>query len=152
MIYLEIWGKALQAGLTPMIAILALYVAFQQYRTNREKVRLDLFDRRMAIFDALMQLLRIIGRDGTISNEELVRFSADTNNAVFIVAELSDYLDEIYKHAVDLQYSSNREGEDSVPEGELKELTIKTRDYREWFNQQFKTARTKFSKYLTFVG
>ncbi len=43
--------------LTPLIAIIAVYIAYQQYNTNRQKLRLDLYDKRFKVFLGLQSLL-----------------------------------------------------------------------------------------------
>ena len=60
--------------LTPVIAILAVYIAWQQYRINRYKARFDLFDRRYNIFDTLMNLLGHIAQRSDIADEKLNEF------------------------------------------------------------------------------
>ena len=60
--------------LTPVIAILAVYIAWQQYRINRYNARFDLFDRRYNIFDTLMNLLGHIAQRSDIADEKLNEF------------------------------------------------------------------------------
>ncbi len=38
------------ALLTPVIAAIAVYVAYQQWQTNRRRLQLDLYDRRLRIY------------------------------------------------------------------------------------------------------
>jgi len=38
--------------LTGVIGIVTLYIAYQQYRTAKNKLRLDLFDRRLPVFES----------------------------------------------------------------------------------------------------
>jgi hypothetical protein len=47
--YIEIFS----ALLTPTIAVITTFIAIQQYRNNRLKQRLDLYERRMAIYKAV---------------------------------------------------------------------------------------------------
>ena len=39
----------------PIIAIASVFIAYQQYAANREKLRLDLYDRRFKIYDLVVQ-------------------------------------------------------------------------------------------------
>ena len=43
----------LSALLTPTIAVIATYVAYQQWRVNKTRLDLDLYDRRLAIYKAV---------------------------------------------------------------------------------------------------
>jgi hypothetical protein len=40
--------------LTPLIAVIAVYIAWQQWRTARQKLRMDLFDKRYASFERIL--------------------------------------------------------------------------------------------------
>jgi hypothetical protein len=40
------------ALLTPVVALLAMYIAYRQWRTAQNKLKLDLFERRVAIYEA----------------------------------------------------------------------------------------------------
>src|SRR5271170_90498 len=42
--------QVLQGLMTPVIALIAVYIAWQQWRTNADKVKLDKFDRRFPIY------------------------------------------------------------------------------------------------------
>lgn len=44
-------------ALTILIAIIALYVAYQQWRTNRYKVKMDLFEKRIQVYEVIRQSL-----------------------------------------------------------------------------------------------
>ena len=50
---LPMWVQYLQALSTPAIALLALVIGVAQWRTSHQRAVLDLFERRMAIFDAI---------------------------------------------------------------------------------------------------
>lgn len=47
---MPVWIEVLQALLTPAIAMAVFVVAFMQWRTAHQKVVLDLFDRRHAVY------------------------------------------------------------------------------------------------------
>ena len=52
---------------TVLVAIFVACVSFQQYRINREKFKLDLFEKRFAVFAATRKLLSIVLRDAKLS-------------------------------------------------------------------------------------
>jgi hypothetical protein len=51
------WTAYVTALLTPIVAVFAAYVGYQQWRLNRHKLKLDLFDRRWAIYAATNDML-----------------------------------------------------------------------------------------------
>ena len=46
-----------KALLTPVIAIVATYIAWQQWKTNQLKLHLDRYDRRSAVYEDVRQIL-----------------------------------------------------------------------------------------------
>lgn len=46
--------------LTPFIAVTGLWIAYHQWQTNRDKLKLDLFERRLVVYDAAKAYLHYI--------------------------------------------------------------------------------------------
>jgi hypothetical protein len=65
------------------IAILGAAIAYRQWRTARDKLRLDLFDRRMAVYSAAKTFLNValIRRPET---RDLLAFSRAKDEAMFL--------------------------------------------------------------------
>ena len=61
--------------LTPMIAIVTVYIAWQQWRLNKRKLNLDLYDRRLKVYEEVKQILSIIIRDANASYDDLLNRS-----------------------------------------------------------------------------
>ncbi|HEV2293707.1 MAG TPA: hypothetical protein VGR35_07615 [Tepidisphaeraceae bacterium] len=49
--------RASQAWLTPLIACLAVWIAFQQFRVARNKLRLDLYEKRFKVYSAVKEFI-----------------------------------------------------------------------------------------------
>ena len=49
--------KIFSGLLTPVIAIVAVYIAWQQWQTNRQKLILDRYDRRLRIYEEVRKIL-----------------------------------------------------------------------------------------------
>lgn len=138
--------------LTPVIAIVATYVAWQQWQTNRQKLILDRYDRRLRVYEEVRKILSIIFRDAKASYEDLLKFRTAVSEADFLFGpEIPEYIDEIYKRGLQLQSWNDQyrdymqekpEGYDhkNVVEGIHSELT--------WLTEQFLPAKSKFKKYL----
>jgi hypothetical protein len=60
--------------LTPIIAIIAVYIAWQQYKTHQRRLHLEKYDRSLALYAEIKKILSLIMRDADVSTEELVRF------------------------------------------------------------------------------
>lgn len=68
----------LSALLTPAIAFLAVVVAVAQWWIARNKLKLDLFERRWTVYEALGKVLRQMGENGNVSDEERREFMYGT--------------------------------------------------------------------------
>jgi len=81
--------------LTPMIAVMAVYIARQQWVTARNKLKLDLFERRYVIYDAAIQLINSTLKAGRVQDRSRFMFISKTRSARFIVGqEIETYLNE----------------------------------------------------------
>jgi hypothetical protein len=80
-------------------------VARLQANTANDRLVLDLFDRRLAIYYGAKEIVGAAVRHGTSTTEEQFSFLRAINGASFLFGkEVTDYLDEIYKALVELQY------------------------------------------------
>jgi hypothetical protein len=81
--------------LTVLVAGFAVYIAYQQYRLQREGFKLDLFEKRFAVFAASRNLLSIVLRDARINSDDLFEYRVAVSEATFLFDEdLSKYLEK----------------------------------------------------------
>jgi len=143
----------LSAALTPIIAIIAVYIAYQQWKTNKLKVRYELYERRLAVFNAAMKLIAIVIQAGNPEQTQLLDFRAETNESYFLFGrDIYEYLDEMHKKARQLRSIKLKldrlEKSHAVDEKERSQLIDEDSKVFEWFTNQFEVSRQKFSKYL----
>ena len=147
---LDIVLRIFQGLLMPVIAGVVAYIAYQQHKTNRDKLRLDLYNKRYEVFHSLAALLARILQQGNVKYEQVTEFSRATKEAVFLFDEgIETYLETIRKKALDLWAAE--ETMKPLPVG--KERSAKVAEVRElcdWFTKQFEVAIDKFNKYLQF--
>ena len=138
--------------LTPMIAVLAVWIAWQQHRTNRDKLRLNLYDKRFDVFRALMELLAFIVREGNITLEKIYEFRANTNESSFLFdKDISEYLETVRQKAVKFYNLEQKLHHSDLPVGEERDKAAKDdSELLRWFFDQFKVSESKFGKYLSF--
>jgi len=142
--------KIFQGLLTPVIAIIAVYIAYQQHKTNRDKLGFDLYNKRYEVFRSLKTLLARISQQGNVKDEQVNEFLRATKEAVFLFDEgISTYLEIIGQKAFDLQ--AIEECMKPLPVGEERNSKVaESRELRDWFSEQSKVAIVKFNKYLKF--
>lgn len=88
------WTAYVTAFATPVVAVLGLWIAYRQWATARDKLRLDLFERRMAIYDAFRKILGRIGHQAWVSQDDIVQYLIDVSGAKWLFEqEVADYLE-----------------------------------------------------------
>lgn len=109
--------ETLTALLTPTIAATVAWIAWQQWNTARSKLRLDLFDRRMAVYRDAAAALALITRDGSArKNEAFGKMLAAWQEAQFLFGpEVAARLDELVSAIMEL-VTAEAELEDLVEE------------------------------------
>jgi hypothetical protein len=140
-----------KALLTPVIAMVATYIAWQQWKTNRQKLKLEKYDRRLRVYEEVRKILSIIFRDpGKVSTDDLLRFRTSVSEADFLFGpgtEIPEYLDEIYKHGLNL-WRLNQEYRDKPNGYDHKKVVDERHKECTWLTGQFNPAKEKFKKYL----
>jgi hypothetical protein len=143
------WTAYLQALLTPVIAFFAVYVAASQWNTARNKLRLDLFEKRYAVYEAAQKFIGSIVTSGKVNNDNILTYMTATRAAKWIVShEVGEYLErELYTPAIELQtLQSMLVG---VPVGEERTKNVaRQAALKTHFNAQYKQLDIWFSAYL----
>ena len=150
--YFEQIIEILKGLLTPLIAIVATYIAWQQWQTNRKKLELDLYERRLRIYEEVQKILRVIARDRKASFRDLLDFQASVSEMDFLFGrEIREYIDEIYTHGCNLGRWNDeyRDNTQEHPEGyDHNKVVAGTHKEFNWLVAQFEPAKEKFQKYL----
>lgn len=141
-----------KALLTPVIAIIATYIAWQQWQTNRQKLNLDRYDRRLHVYEEVRKILSIIVRDAKASTEDLLKFRTSVSEADFLFGpEIPEYIDQLYKRGLKLWLWNEkyRDYTQEKPKGYDHEKVVDEM-HKEftWLTEQFEPAKEKFQKYL----
>ena len=145
--------EILKGLLTPLIACLTVYIAFQQWKTNKQRLKLDLYDRRIRIYQEVKKIIRSIVRSGVAFNaDEILDFRHSVFDAHFLFGEeVIKYLDEIDSRANNLCYyviqTSDRDN-DKIKTDEYQKIVDDRYKELKWLTDQFRLSKNKFDKYL----
>ena len=146
------WLQVLQGLLTPVIGVIALYIAWQQWKGNKLKLVLDRYDRRLEVYKNVVAFLRRVQRDFKLEVSDIQKFITDTAEADFLFEpEIAEYLDEMYKRAWTLWCATKeyRDFTQPVPPGyDHQKIVADMHEQELWFTNQFVTAKQKFKSYL----
>src|SRR6266436_2889367 len=110
----------LQGLLTPLIAIIATYIAWQQWKGNELKLKMERYERRLHVCQEVVKMLRKCANGELREFAVIVDFGASTAEGDFLFGpEIREYIDEISSRAAKLR-SANVEFKDytqPVPAG-----------------------------------
>jgi hypothetical protein len=146
--------QILQGLLTPVIAIITTYIAWKQWRGNKQKLKMDGYERRLHVYQEVVKMLKQCANGEIREFSIILEFGAATAEADFLFGpEIREYLDEISTRAAKLR-SANvqyRDFKQTVPENYdhekiVNEIGIQTA----WFVEQLVgfLAKNKFGQYL----
>jgi len=133
---------------TVLIAVFAVYVAYRQYILGREKLKLDLFDKRFAVFAATRRFLTLILQNANVSMEQFFEYRAGVAEATFLFDnDIVGYLKSIDEKALLLM--TTRETMKPLPEGEARtKATKEVWETVKWLTDQLPELKIKFAPYL----
>ena len=142
----------LKALLTPAISIGLIYIAWQQYRTNKNKLRLDLYERRYAAYEAYRDLFIIVSKiRGCPDLEQVRKFGITISESSFLFdKDIVDYFNEVKEKINELYKYDGLLSNPNLSASESKDLARKKTKIKEWFNDQTNISIDKFKKYLSF--
>lgn len=149
---LEVILNIFKGLLTPIIAGVVAYIAYQQHKTNRDKLRFNLYDRRLKVFEELMVLLWVIFRKGMCNDQEREQFQRATVEGSFLFdKDIANYLDTIHNKTLELGTIRAILKLNSLPRGDKRDQTVeKETQLFDWFMDQFEVSKEKFARYLSF--
>lgn len=144
------WTAYFGALLVPTVALLGLLIAYRQWRTAQNKLKLELFERRLAIYNAATAFISSVMTSGKATDDQLRNLILGTKEAKWILSpNIAKYLDEeLYSKGVDLQcLSAELEG---VPVSEERSTNVhEQKNIKLWLSDQYRILDEKFAKYLS---
>jgi hypothetical protein len=136
------------ALLTPVIAITTTYVAIQQYELAKERMRREQYDRRVAVYKGVMEVLSSIVTYGTVKQEYLSAWARATAEKNFLFKpDLCEHLDAVRKRIVEV-WSLGAQLE-ILPEGQKKaDLAGSRGEALISLAEQIRELPNRFAEYL----
>lgn len=117
-------------------------LARQLYKLEKDKIKLDLYNKRYDIYLKLQKFIAVVISKGTCTEGDLLEFlSYKREAAEFLFDEdIIEYLKEVYEKGVDIM---NRGESTTITPEKMGEILL-------WFGDQSDESTKKFSPYLNF--
>ena len=141
---MEEFIKSLSGFLTPIIAIVTAYIAVQQYRLSKFKVRQEMYDRRSKVYKAVMEYLSNISMFNEPADELSTKLIRETSEAFFLFKpEIKQHIESLYNKGIDL-WAIKEELKDTTQDPEeLKKSRKAVSEIVKWFRQQYEVYKSK---------
>jgi hypothetical protein len=131
-------------------ACFASYIAWRQFQTARNKLKLDLFDKRYAVFEKITAFMASMIVDDNFKSTAIVKFLRDTNSARFLFEDnkdITNYIDMLMRKATDLLMLKQNEDK-ALAAGDKEGNQQKQTELFLWFEAQLKEVDDIFKEYL----
>ena len=141
--------EMLSGLLTPLIAVLAVYIAWKQWHTDHLRLKYELFDRRYAIFEKITSFIATILAQGKVPANAATQFVRETKTAIFLFddKELQNFIEEIYQKTVALHaLEATLENLQGLEQSSNIE---KQQEIKGWFTSQLNACSERFSRFLS---
>jgi hypothetical protein len=126
---------------TALIPFAILYIAYQQYKTNKMKLKNDLFDKRYAAFESVNNYITTIAKGNSVDLNQREEFLSKTRGVEFLFDdEMKKYITEVWDKATEFKAWAEDE-KTSTRSGENIE-------HAKWFSKQRTEINLKFKKYM----
>jgi len=124
-----------------VLSIFVILIAIQQYRTNRRKLKLDLFEKRYKVFDVTIKFIGDVVRSQNFEHQTGSDFLEGTRGAEFLFdAEIKLYIDEIWERAVNISVWAEDESTSTH--------AAERNEHMKWFVKQLREVDQRFKKYM----
>jgi len=146
--------ETLSGFLTPLIALIAVGIAYQQYKLNQFRLRHEVYERRLRVYKAVQSFLSQILRDGDVDYPRTSQFYADASEAAFLFDKsVQQYIDELYGKAIALHSLQEKmypsDASPGLPVGEERsKVAEENSGLLKWFEHQLSESKTLFRKHM----
>ncbi len=142
----------LPAAATLLAALIVGYIAWRESKTSREKLKLDLFDRRFAVFRSAEDFIYAVLADPSVPIEHVHAFNHGTKQASFLFEQdVVGHLTSLRENALELRTLATKLGGSSMLSDDDRVRAIRRdEELVHEFTKALNDNATKFARYLDF--
>jgi hypothetical protein len=139
--------------LTALTAVVVAYIAWQQHRNVRDRLRMDLFEKRLVLYRAARDLISTALDQGGAPSTMFFDFVQLMNEAEFLFGEeVFAHLEVLARRASQWRQIGGALAKSTdMPHSDRAALESRDREMLEWFMAQSAATRKVFEPYLGFA-
>lgn len=143
------WTAYVSAVVIPIIALIGAWIAFRQSQIARNKLKLDLFEKRLAVYQVVREALGGVAAKGRLTQEQEFQYLVGIRSARWLFgSEVFDYLDKTLWHEI-VEIGLHQTMMDSPQSEERNKHIVAHREAMQWFLDQYKVLDGLCDKYLS---
>ena len=141
------WTAYLSALLTPTGAVFAIIIAYRQWRIAQNKLKLDLFEKRLAVYSCVSEFIANRASRSTDATED-IKFLRGIESAQWLYDKsIVEYISGLWHKSADLACLVS-ELDGMPPSDERNEKVRAKHSLLKWFNDQHEVISKKFAPFL----
>jgi hypothetical protein len=146
---MPLWVTALTALSTFVVGLAVVFVALRQWQTAHYRLRLDLFDRRLAIYNIILSLIAAVRFTEGIGSRGIAEYLSGTNQARWLLDKATnDYLqDDLFLKVGEL-FSLSNKIKASTDIEERKKLETSAQEVTTWIERQRPLVDKMFDPFM----
>lgn len=144
---LPIWIEYVKALGTPIAALVAgfigAFIAYRQMQTAKNKLKLDLFDKRVKVYEAAVDLIKSVGSLDEIEESRSEEIATSLNSASWLLD------DKVDAHLIQLAHEiakQRRKVRSALSGNEKIALISENRNFRDRHREELMVAFEPFLK------
>ena len=133
-----------------VLGLLLAYVAWQQMKTNRNKLKLDLFNKRIEIYNDTITFIQNVNIEG-IPSDIHTKFINSRDASIFLFSkspEIYELIKKIHSESFKVTGLSEIRKQPGISEVQLRQSVENTQQVSIWLTKQPEILRSKMGKYL----
>ena len=144
------WITYMSALLVPVVSIFGLYIAWQQWKTARNKLKFELFQKRMDVYQSTRRVLDAFLASYRITPEDLSEYQKGIQMAKWVFnPELAQFLQEtLWERLTGLNLNQTMTKDEDRNHPEYRTHQIQELESKRWLLEQGKILDDKFEKYM----
>ena len=132
------WVDISAALLTPVVAIIGIWIAIQQMKINKTRINHELFDRKYLMYEATQRFIDSVSQKLLIDPDDYHHFYVETKGALFIFnQEIVSYIDKVIDNAINFKEAI------ASKDDEME------REIVDWFEEQNLRVDEVFKKHIS---
>jgi len=151
---LDIIVKLAPAFVALVVGSFGTYIGFNQYRTNRDKLRLDLFEKRLEAYEKLQEYFNCLRRDARVDDKAIPILAEARYKSLFLFGnEITEHINEVWDKAFEMRRIELKlHGSKALPVGEERAQVCYEKDeLLQWNYAQQEDSPKRYAKYLKFM-